>query len=783
MCGQNPTGSVKHASRIFTALAGGAALLFGPGASAQEEFEGILDEIVITAQKREESLQEVPISVATLQGDRLDVLFSGSEDILALSGRVPGLYAESSNGRAAPRFYLRGLGNIDFDLAASQPVSIVMDEVVLENTVLKSFPLFDVGNIEVIRGPQGTLFGRNTIAGIIKVNTRRPEQDFSGYVRGSYATHATTNLEGAFGGALIEDTLSTRVSFLARTRDNWITNAHTGRKSLGKYDEYAGRAQLLWTPSENFSGLLSFQLRNLNGTSSIFRANVFTPGSAELNQNYQRDVVYYDGGDDNPQGYNGNGTTLNLEWDLSNVVINSITSYQQATGFSRGDIDGGVANIGTTPTPPPGITWADVNVLCPFPCLPARTWPGPIFTPSVTQDGADTDQFTQEFRIASDTTGPLSWQVGAFYFDSSLEVTTENFASEGFVSAQDTKIQQDNTTWAVFGQLSYDITDRLNVAAGARYTDDDKDFRVIDFAQLWIDLNSPILSTDPINSSDDNTSYEVSLNFAATENSSLYGRYASGFRAQTIQGRDVAFEESPSVADSETIDSFEIGYKSDFWSNKARINVAAFMYEVNDMQFSVIGGSSNVNQVINADKGEAQGIEIDADFLISEGLLVTAGFAFNDTEIKDSSLATAPCGSGLCTPLDALEDPNDPNNPKVLIGGNPFPRAPETTFNFSLRYSMPVGNSAEIYFFTDWAWWGEINMPLYEAIEFRTNNQFEGGLRIGYENFDSGWHAALFGRNITNESNTLGFIDFSNNTGFVNEPRIWGIEVGYDFGD
>ena len=782
MCGQNPTTNNHRAFRLFPVVAAAAGLLAGQTATAQDEFEGILDEIVITAQKREESLQEVPISVATLSGDRLDVLFSGSEDVLALSGRVPGLYAESSNGRAAPRFYMRGLGNIDFDLAASQPVSFIMDEIVFENAVLKSFPLFDVGNIEVIRGPQGTLFGRNTTAGIVKINTRRPEQETSGYAKASYATHSTMNLEGAMGGALIEDKLAARVSVLTRSRDDWITNAHTGRQSLGDYEEYAGRVQLLWTPSDTFSALLSYQLRNLEGTSSIFRANVFTTGSNALNQNYDRETVYYDEGDDNPQGYDGNGTTLNLQWDLSDVVVNSITSYQIADGFSRGDIDGGVVNFFATPTPPPGVTFADVDLFF-DPGTPGRTWPGPIFIPSLTQDGANTRQFTQEFRLASDVDGPLSWQIGAYYFDSSLEVTTENFASTGFVSRQDTKIEQENKAWALFGQVSYDVSERLNLTAGVRYTDDEKDFAVIDFAQLWIDIGSPILGTQPVNAQDDNTSFEVSANYGLTDSSSLFGRYSTGFRAQTIQGRDVAFAESPTVARPETIDSFEVGYKVDFWDNRARINFAAFLYEVDDIQFSIIGGASNTNQVINADKGEATGFEIDADFLITEGLLITAGMAYNDTEIKDSTLATAPCGSGLCTPLDPREDPNDPNNPKVLVDGNPFPRAPETTYNLSVRYSVPVGNAAEFYVFTDWAWYGDINMPLYEAVEFKTDNQYEGGLRIGYKNYDSGWDIAAFGRNITNEDNTLGFIDFSNNSGFVNEPRIWGIEVGYEFGD
>ncbi len=782
MCGQKPTTNRKPASRVLSLFATSAALVLSQGATAQDEFEGILDEIVITAQKREESLQEVPISVATLQGDRLDVLFSGSEDILALSGRVPGLYAESSNGRAAPRFYLRGLGNIDFDLAASQPVSIIMDEVVLENTVLKSFPLFDVGNIEVIRGPQGTLFGRNTIAGIVKINTRRPDEEYSGYVRGSWATYDTMNLEGAFGGTLIEDTLMARASFLVRSRDNWITNAHTGQESLGKYDEVAGRVQLLWEPGNIFSGLLSFQLRDMDGTSSIFRANVFDTGSKELNQNYTRDVVYYDGGDNNPQGYQGNGTTLNLTWNFDNVSVTSITSWQEAEGSSRGDIDGGVVNEFATPTPPPGITFADVNLATPG-NNPARTWPGPIFTPSVTEDGADTSQFTQEFRMASDTDGRFSWQIGAFYFDSELEVTTDSFASFGFVDVQDTIISQENTAWALFGQGAWDMTDNLTITAGLRYTDDEKDFRVVQFGQLWLDLGIPTFIAPPINVSDDQLSGDLAVNFALTDESSLYGRFAQGFRAQTIQGRDVAFLETPTVAEPETINSFEVGYKRDFWNNKARINLAFFTYEVDDMQFSIIGGATNTNQVVNADKGEATGFELDADFLISEGLLVTAGFAYNDTEIKDASLSTEPCGSGLCTPLDPREDPNDPTNVKVLVNGNPFPRAPETTYNLSVRYSVPVANNAEIYFFTDWAWYGEINMPLYEAAEFRTNNQFEGGLRVGYKNFDNGWELAAFGRNVTDENNVIGYIDFSNNTGFVNEPRVWGIEVSKEFGN
>ncbi len=748
MRGQNTTTHSRFGRglAISGAIAVAASgLLAGPVAA---QAPGVLEEIIVTAQKREEALQDVPISIATTSGERLAALFSGSEDILALSGRVPGLYAESSNGRSAPRFYLRGLGNIDFDLAASQPVSLVMDEVVMENVVLKGFPLFDVQNIEVIRGPQGTLFGRNTTAGIIKINTRRPDDEFSAYLKGSYATFNTTNVEGAAGGALIEGTLSARASVLSRSRDNWITNAFTGEESLGRYDENAGRLQLLWTPSDRFSALLSHQNRSLDGTSSIFRANVFDTGSPGLNQNYDREVVNYDGGDNNPQSYESHGTTLNLSWDFDTASLNSISSYQQADGFSRGDIDGGIASE------------------VPF--------------PSVTQDGADTDQFTQEFRLASISDGPVNWQIGAFFFRSDLVVSTESFASFGFASRQDTKIQQKNTTWALFGQGSYDVNEQLTLTAGVRYTNDEKDFQVLQFGQLWLDLGIPTFIADPINAADDQTSWELSANFAMTEETSLYGRISSGFRAQTIQGRDVAFLETPTVAKPETIDSIEAGYKAELMGNRMRLNVGVFHYEVDDLQLSIIGGASNTNQVVNAKKGVASGLELDAEWLITDNLLVTFGTSYNDTELQDSELATAPCGSGQCTPLD----PVNPNNAaQVLVDGNPFPRAPKTTHNLTLRYSAPVGNDAEVYFLTDWAFYGKINMPLYEAVEFQTDNQKEGGLRIGYKNDESGFEVAVFGRNITDEDNILGFVDFNNNTGFVNEPRVWGIEVGMEFGD
>ena len=304
----------------------------------------ILEEIVVTAQKREQNIQDVPISISRLSGQRLASKFLGGEDILALASTVPGLHVESSNGRLSPRFYMRGLGNADFTPAASQPVSIVFDEVPMEKASLKSFPLFDLDNIEVIRGPQGTLFGRNTTAGIIKFESRRPTEETEGYLKAAGGNKGTINVEGAVGGTLVENTLMGRISFITQNRSDWVNNAHTGEDdAMGGFDIFAGRAQLLWTPSDDFSALLLYQHQDQGGNSaSLFRANVFDKGSNKLNDNYKRDTVWFDGGDNNPALIKSFGVTLKLDWDVGTHTVTSITSYQDIYDrFARGDIDGG----------------------------------------------------------------------------------------------------------------------------------------------------------------------------------------------------------------------------------------------------------------------------------------------------------------------------------------------------------------------------------------------------------------------------------------------------------
>lgn len=718
----------------------GAALALSLSAMASpalaQDTETVVDDgvIVVTAQHRAEDLQDVPFSVTTIPTEQLLSVFDSGDDITALAARVPGLYAESSNGRAAPRFYIRGLGNTDFDLAASQPVSIIMDDVVMENVTLKSTPIFDVAQVEVLRGPQGSLFGRNTPAGIVKFSSIKPSDVYGGRMSLSAGSFGTISFDGGIGGPIVPGILSGRFSGLYQRRANWIDNGFTGQKDFtGGYKEVALRGQLLFTPSDAISVLGNVHYRKLDGTAAIFRANILGPGNNKLNGNYDRDTVYYDAGGGNNQAYNGWGGSLKFDYDFGGAVLTSITAYEETQGFSRGDIDGG-------------------NMV---------TGPGFIPFPSDTQDSIDLGQFTQEVRLASDGAGPLSWQAGFFYFDSDFTVLTE-----GFTFPPPTLVEHKNQSWAVFGQGSYAVTPEFKLTAGLRYTEDDKFFSVV--------------GGSPANNravSDERVSWDVSAMYDLTDELSLFVRVADGFRAPSIQGRDVAFFNPPSVATSEKILSWEGGFKGLFANRTIRFNGAFFMYTVTDPQFTAVGGGGNLVQLINADKGKAWGFEFDAEVRPVPELILTAGVSYNNTEIQDSTLAVGICAQ--CT----VTDPTTiiAGNTRALVNGNPFPNAPEWIVDATLRYGAPVGAGGEIFFFTDWAYQGNTNLFLYESKEFNTTGQFEGGLRLGYARLDGAFEIAVFARNITDEDNVKGGIDFNNNTGFVNEPRTFGVSLRTSF--
>ena len=727
-----------------------ALALAMPAAAADESTT--IGEVIVTAQKKSENINDVPLSVTAVSGQKLDAIRSGGGDIRMLSSRVPSLTMESSFGRTFPRPYIRGLGNTDFDINASQPVSFIYDEVVLENPVLKGFPLFDIAQVEVLRGPQGTLFGRNTPAGVLKFESAKPTKDFEGYGSASYATFSTVNLEGAVSGPIIADVLSARVSGLYQRRSDWVDNTRGGDKNDSEgYDQFALRGQLLYTPTSELSALLNLHYQHLDGTPRVFRANIIQKGTNNFVPGFKRDEISQDAQSRAIQKVESAGANLKLTYDFGEGMpaLTSVTAYERVDTYSRADIDGG---FGAVFAPPFG--------------------PGLIPFPSESADAVPFHgQFSQEVRLAGDN-GPLGYTIGAFYFHESIKIDSYSFntlaagALDGFAYQN-----QKTESWAVFANLDYDVTEQLNVAGGIRYSDDKKDFLAQRTRSPFGAPNTAILRTSP-DSSD--VSFNLSATYAATPDMNLYARVARGYRAPSIQGR-LVFGDTLSVAKKETVMSYEAGVKGVAAEGRLRFDADVFYYRANDLQVTAVGGGANFNRLLNADKATGYGFEFNAEAEPVERLLLTAGLSYNHTELQDSALFTQPCGGG-CTVLD----PAAPLAGSVRIDGNSLPNAPRWIANVTAGYSWPVGEGS-VFVFTDWAYRSKINFFLYESAEFNDAKLLEGGLRLGYRAPGEAWEIAAFGRNITNDRSLEGGIDFDNLTGFVNDPRTVGVEVKAKF--
>ncbi|MXY29437.1 TonB-dependent receptor [Candidatus Poribacteria bacterium] len=715
---------------------------------ADEETEGVvrLEEVVVTARKREQRSFEVPLSVSTIRGEKSDILRSSGMDVRFLSNRTPSLQIESSFGRIFPRFFIRGLGNNDFDLNASQPVSILYDGVVLENALLKGFPAFDLDRIEVLRGPQGTLFGRNTPAGTVKFESARPTQTLDGYGRLSYGQFNSSNFEGAVSGPLVPSLLSARLSLLAQWRNDWVDNEHTGEdNALGGHRDLAGRFQLLWTPIPELEAWLKFHARDLDGTARLFRANILSKGETGLVQDFTRDRIAHDGR--NEQTLRTQGLTAEVRYDIGNFQLISLTGLERLTNFSRGDIDGG---YGALFSPPSG--------------------PGEIPFPSETASGIPAlRQFSQEVRFMSPAARRLVYQFGIYYFHELVEMEDFNYNTlaggtlDGLVRQEQTATAQ-----AAFGAMTFQWLEDLELAAGLRLSHDAKDYTA------WRD-KSPIGAgpLGPIHQNPQDTvwSGDLSLRYSISPNVQTYLRTARGFRAPSIQGR-LLFGDTVTVADTETILSIEGGTKLRLWQQRLHLNMGAFQYLMQDQQLTAVGGEANFNRLVNAEGTIGRGVEAELSFAPTTSLEISAGLSYNQTRIDDPNLAIQGCGAP-CTVLD----PRAAAEGTFSINGNSLPQAPGWIADVTLHYVLNLPGGTRLIASTDWAYRSRVRFFLYESVEFADDLLLQGGVRLACLLPYADIEVALIGRNILNDTSPTGGIDFNNLTGYVNEPRFWSLEM------
>ncbi|TCO77851.1 TonB-dependent receptor [Chromatocurvus halotolerans] len=706
-----------------------------------------LEEVIVTAQKQEQSLQDVTLSIDVLRGRELAMIRASAQDVLFLAARSPSVYAESSSGRTFPRFYIRGLGNTDFDLNAGQPVSLVYDDVVLENSILKGFPVFDTDRIEIVRGPQGTLYGRNTPAGVIRFESAKPSSDREGYLRGAFGRFNTVDIEGAFNAPLDSEVISIRASGLYQRRDDFVDNRFPGGEDgFEEFEEYAARVQVLYQPAHNFSALLNIHGRQLDGGSRLFRANIIEPGTDDLVNDFRLTETAQDA--TQILEVDNFGTSLKLDWQLPVGTLTSISAYETVRANARGDVDGG---FGADFAPPVG--------------------PGSIpFSAETADNITGHKQITQELRLATSVSRDVGATLGVFVFYENLEIENLSFdtLSDGLLNGLAIQ-DQETQAWAIFASTRWQITQPLEINAGLRLSGEEKELVA---SRLVAPFGAPALG--PVRRDIDDTvlSGDMSVRYALTKQHSIYGRYARSFRAPNLQGR-IVFGDSVTVAGTEIIDSVEFGLRSEFIGGRARLNATTFYFRTDDQQLTAVGGAGNFNQLLNADSVNGYGVEIDLSMQLIEGILLQAGYSLNHTEIEDPGLEVAVCAVE-CTILD----PVNPETGNALIDGNSLPQAPEHIANASLLYeALLPGDWGKMSLSGDVSYRSRVNFFLYDSVEFRGDDETVVGVRAAFVPSGTTYEFAIFGRNIFDDRSVKGGIDFNNFSGFVSEPRTWGVEA------
>jgi iron complex outermembrane recepter protein len=759
------------------ALAQAAPVQPAPSQPAQPTDGG--DAIVVTAEHRSENTLNVPITLSVLHNDQmLDYAAGGGDTLIKLSGRVPNLYSESTTGRIFPIFFIRGLGNIDYYLGASQPVSLIQDDVVEEHVVLKSNPIYDVGDIEVLKGPQGSLFGRNTTAGIIKVDNARPTADWRGQASASWGTYNSLNIEGGIGGPLNQSkTLMFRASGLFQHRDNWISNAYTGpsddgttpgRNVMGGFSEADGRLQLLWEASPDTTIKLEGHYRTYTGAATVFYRQSVRPGTSDLAPNFNLRSVNYAEGDDNPQAYRTHGEQLKIEHDFGGIRLTSISALEHVQGYSRGDTDGGAAAAYGATTPL---------------CTASAGNPNGGCGQSMGQV-AGLDQITQELRLSSRDDARLKWQVGGLYFDSR---DNTNFYQRAYFLTSNALgttpnpnnwvgLHDINTSWALFGQATYTITPAFSVTGGARVTNDTKSTALVKPAETIAGVSTfPSSAASSVRMSDTKPSWDIAALYRVGDTTSLYARIARGFRGPTIQGRSAVFGSPFTTAGSETNTSYEAGVKGSLWGGRAHFNLAGFYYEVRDIQLN--GQDSNGNGVLfNADKAQGYGAEAEFDARVTPNLKFNLGLSLLHTEVDDPNVY-AQVGAVAGVTAATILNPTVTTSGGVFarIDGNALPDAPTYNINLGARYDLPIG-PGKAFVSTDWTVQGKTSLTPYATVEYTTNGTYEGALRAGYE--WKTYSASVFVRNLTNQHNLIGVLDTNMyRAGAYNDVRIIGVTL------
>jgi len=682
----------------------GASPVMAQETAGSEDPAAAVEDIVVTAQRREQRLQDVPLAVSAFSMESLE---DGKvESLLNLDGKVPNVVLAPVGAYPfASAFYIRGLGYADVESSFEPSVGVELDGVYLSRNVGAVQDFFDIGGVTILRGPQGTLYGRNTIGGVVSVQSRRPSFDFGARAQATFGSNGRQELRAGVEGALIEDQLAGKFSFLTKTYDGYIKN-YDGR-DMGAQDVTSMRGALLWTPTASFDATLIVDYTKDKGTGTAFEnaslPSMVLPGFGEP-ADTDGDPFLSHVGDDIFSDLEALGVTLNANWDLGPVKLTSITGYRKTDTEVLSDFDG---------TPTPFMT--------------------------VHRDETH-DQFSQELRLASNTDGPLTYVVGAYYMTQEYDIATGQFGTVfGSPTAGSTiYTQQKADSWAVFGQADYEVLPGLTVTAGGRYSKEEKTF-----------TTQPLFypNAETFEASFDDFSPKVGVSYKWSDTLMTYAQYSRGFRAGGFNGRAGSFL-AVGPYDSETVDSYEVGVKSDLFDRRLRLNAAVFTSDYQDMQQSVqqlIPGTL-INQTLVANVGAAtiSGFEAEATALLTDVFTISASVGYLDASYDEFM---ADLGDGLGV-ID-----------RTYL---PMPYAPKwsnsVTFNYKDDFDFGrVTAQASVRHMTDmYTSFSTLNATTDLTMR-QSNTVVDGSLSL--ELPDGRWRVSLWGKNLTDElviNNTFG---------------------------
>lgn len=706
----------RVASSVSLAM---ATLMASSVMAAESDFE--LEKITVTASKRVENLQDVASAVTALSADDLvNSQITRTEDLVNLS---PSLTFQSGGSDNASSFNIRGIGTQSFSSGVEPSIATVIDGVIMGRSGMAFNELLDVQRVEVLRGPQGMLFGKNASGGVVQIITNDPGDSFEAAINTKAILSGTD--EYRVSGMIsvpVTDTLGFRVAAFTTERDDHIYNVLTDSNVNGSKNSGA-RIKIKWQPTDDLSVKWSSDFSERSGECCQPQARTATANEAyflgELSASEDNKSINVAG-----ELYNeseSSGHSLEANWELGEYTLTSISAYRDYSSKSNQDVDG---------TP---VTLLDINA------------------------GESTqNQTTQELRLTSPQDQTLTYVAGLYYFKQSMNrefqrvyhdlfgVFVPTFPGLKFGSHYEATVE--STSYAAFGQFEVNISDTFRLLGGARYTNEELDFEFE--REQAADVYAPIVANQALyqdSTEDTDWSFKVGAQWDLNKDVMSYVTLTEGYKGPAF---NVIFEMTSDTTlpvAPETSKAFEVGLKSRLFNNHLVLNTALFQSSYDNFQAQAQDASSAAFTLLNAGEVRTQGIELDFQARPTEDMMISGGFAYIDAEIVDFK-------GGPCSPRQVAADENSCADNSQDLSGKDLPFSPQVKFNLSFEYFMALGEDHELVPRATYRWQGDELFSMDQDAEKSQDAYGVLDISVRLESLDQPYSVTLFVNNALDEN-------------------------------